>query len=104
MSKIKHLLLFLLLIVCTHNAKSENSKLSNEMDSVKLSLLTCAPGNPIYTLFGHTAIRYQNPQKGIDAVFNYGLFRFNAPNFIWRVSLGEIDYELGVESFERFNG
>ena len=71
-------------------------------DDIKISLLTCAPGDAIYTLFGHTAIRYENPSKNIDVVFNYGLFRFDAPNFIWRFSLGETDYELGIESFERF--
>ena len=46
---------------------------ANSNDSIRLSLLTCAPGEEIYSLFGHTAIRYENPSQGIDAVFNYGL-------------------------------
>lgn len=37
-----------------------------QTDSIQFSLLTCAPGNEIYALFGHTAIRYQNfPEKWI---------------------------------------
>ena len=44
---------------------------ANSNDSIRLSLLTCAPGEVIYTLFGHTAIRYENPSQGIDVVFNY---------------------------------
>lgn len=71
-------------------------------DSIRLSLLTCAPGEEIYSLFGHTAIRYENPSRGIDVVFNYGLFSFNTPNFILRFALGETDYQLGVTEYERF--
>ena len=71
-------------------------------DSIRISLLTCASGEEIYSLFGHTAIRYENHTRGIDAVFNYGIFNFNAPNFILRFALGETDYQLGVNSYERF--
>ena len=71
-------------------------------DSTRLSLLTCAPGEEVYSLFGHTAIRYENPQRGIDAVFNYGMFSFNTPNFMLRFALGETDYQLGVTDYQRF--
>lgn len=71
-------------------------------DSIRLSLLTCAPGEEIYSLFGHTAIRYENPSQNIDVVFNYGLFSFNTPNFILRFALGETDYQLGVTNYSRF--
>ena len=49
-------------------------------DSIQFSLLTCAPGNEIYALFGHTAIHYQNFSRGVDLVFNYGMFSFNTPH------------------------
>lgn len=75
---------------------------ANINDSIRLSLLTCAPGEEIYSLFGHTAIRYENPSQGIDVVFNYGLFSFNTPNFMLRFALGETDYQLGVTDYERF--
>ena len=71
-------------------------------DSIHINLLTCASGEEIYSLFGHTAIRYENYTRGIDAVFNYGIFNFNAPNFILRFALGETDYQLGVTDYERF--
>ena len=71
-------------------------------DSIRISLLTCASGEEIYSLFGHTAIRYENYTRGIDAVFNYGIFNFNAPNFILRFALGETDYQLGAGDYERF--
>lgn len=71
-------------------------------DSIRISLLTCAPGEEIYSLFGHTAIRYEEPARGIDRVYNYGLFSFNTPNFILRFALGKTDYQLGVEDYRRF--
>ncbi len=72
-------------------------------DSVRVSLLTCAPGSYIYTLFGHTAIRYEDPSRHRDWVFNYGMFSFHAPNFIWRFVKGETDYMLGVEDYQYFD-
>ena len=65
------ILSFFLLLLPTGQASANNN------DSIRLSLLTCAPGEEIYSLFGHTAIRYENPSQGIDVVFNYGLFSFN---------------------------
>lgn len=72
------------------------------MDSVRISLLTCSPGTEIYALFGHTAIRYENPGQQQDWVFNYGMFSFKDPNFIMRFVKGETDYQLGVIPFNYF--
>ena len=72
------------------------------LDSVRVSLLTCAPGSEIYALFGHSAIRYENPAKQQDWVFNYGMFSFKDPNFVMRFVKGETDYQLGVIPFHYF--
>ena len=47
-------------------------------------------------------IRYEEPSKGIDWVFNYGIFNFGAPNFIFRFALGQTDYILGGMNYDRF--
>ncbi|MCX6239446.1 MAG: DUF4105 domain-containing protein [Bacteroidia bacterium] len=60
----------------------------------QISLLTCAPGDEIYSYFGHSAIRINDRQAGIDYVFNYGVFSFESPNFIWRFVKGQTDYML----------
>lgn len=72
------------------------------MDNVRISLMTCAPGSEIYALFGHSAIRYENPDKQEDWVFNYGMFSFKDPNFVMRFVKGETDYQLGVMPFRYF--
>ena len=46
-----------------------------------ISILTCNPGTEVYSMYGHTAIRVSDPASGLDAVFNYGVFSFEAPKF-----------------------
>ena len=75
---------------------------ANSNDSIRLSLLTCAPGEEIYSLFGHTAIRYEDPAQGIDVVFHYGLFSFDTPYFPLRFSLGQADYKMGATDYSHF--
>ena len=79
---------------------AQNSKLAH--DSIRISLITCAPGEDIYSLFGHTAIRVTIPAQNYDIAYNYGIFDFNSENFIWRFSLGQTDYLLGKYPFEYF--
>ena len=91
----KFLVFFLLFVgILSANASS--------MDRVRISLLTCAPGSEIYALFGHSAIRYENPDQQEDWVFNYGMFSFKDPNFVMRFVKGETDYQLGVIPFAYF--
>lgn len=68
----------------------------------RFSVLTCSPGEEVYALYGHTALRYCDTDRGIDMVFNYGLFDFSAPNFGWRFVLGETDYMVGCVKFSDF--
>lgn len=67
-------------------------------DSIKVSLVTCTPGKLVYELYGHTAIRIQDSHSGTDLAYNYGLFNFETPHFIWRWLKGETDYLLGRET------
>jgi len=50
----------------------------------------------VYSLYGHSALRYRNLRTGEDAVFNYGIFNFEKPHFVLRFVFGLTDYELGV--------
>ena len=69
---------------------------------VKVSVLTCSPGDEAYSLYGHTALRYVDTDRNLDVVFNYGCFDFSTPNFGWRFVLGETDYMVGCRDFEDF--
>ncbi len=75
------------------------SQLSEESS---ISILTCAPGDELYSIFGHTALRVKDPSKEIDYIFNYGTFNFNTPNFYLKFIRGQLNYMLSVSTFEHF--
>ena len=80
------------------------AKAANELsDSAVVSLLTVAPfQGRIWTVYGHTAIRVLDPANRLDIAFNYGIFDYSKPHFIYRFTKGETDYQLGAQSFNDF--
>ncbi len=71
-------------------------------DSVEVSLLTCSPHEEIYSLYGHTALRWHDLRKGEDIAFNWGVFDFKKPFFVSRFVFGLTDYELGAYPYPLF--
>lgn len=71
-------------------------------DNAEISLLTCGPGNELYSIFGHTAIRIQDPLRGVDIVYNYGTFDFETPNFYLKFVKGDLQYFVSTSSYQDF--
>ena len=85
------------------DVKDGSASSEPQIDSLFVSLLTCAPGPDAYKLFGHTAIRVKGEGvKPFDYAFNYGMFNYEQKNFIYRFVRGETDYELGAEPTDFF--
>ena len=70
--------------------------------NIRISLLTAAPGENLYLRFGHSAIRIRIDSLGYDAVYNYGTFAFDEPNFYINFARGRMHYYLNVEPYDRF--
>jgi len=95
-----------LLAVCS-SMPTNAQTLSEEAE---ISLLTCAPGVPLYFHYGHSAIRVRDnactdPMGNtiaIDWTFNYGIFDFNTEHFYLKFLRGETDYMLGLEYTDGF--
>jgi len=68
----------------------------------KVSVITCGPGSELFTAFGHSAFRVTDPFLGLDKIYNYGTFNFNAPNFYLNFAKGKLTYQLSTTSFNRF--
>ncbi|MBP5136672.1 MAG: DUF4105 domain-containing protein [Paludibacteraceae bacterium] len=83
-------LLFTLTVFAQQEQKDET------YSNLEVSLLTCSPGDELYSAFGHTAIKVN------DMVFNYGMFNFNTEGFYLKFVSGQTDYELGVELMDGF--
>jgi len=86
-------LVFCIFLSSIINANSQQISIS---DSAVISLITCSPGEEVYSKFGHTAIRINDSTNGLDLVFNYGIFSFETANFYFKFIKGETDYQLGV--------
>ena len=89
----KRIILFTLILLSAFILKAQQLTFS---DSAVVSMITCSPGEEVYEKFGHSAIRIKDTRKGIDVVFNYGIFSFETENFYYKFIKGETDYQLGV--------
>lgn len=69
-------------------------------DTLEVSLITKYPAAEVYELYGHEAVRVRS--SDFDLAFDYGLFDFDAPNFIYRFVKGETDYMAGCHDFPMF--
>ena len=71
-------------------------------DRAEISLITGSPGQDLYTLFGHSAIRVHDPATGYDILYNYGTFDFRTPNFYAKFAQRRLDYFLSISDYNRF--
>lgn len=99
---ISSILLLLLLSVKATQAKVKLPIDIQLSDSSYISLLTCDPGNALYSAFGHSAVRVVDYKKHFDIVFNYGTFSFNTPNFYLKFAAGKLNYKLSISNYNRF--
>ena len=92
----------IILMLLPLKAVAQDSIQSNAMDSVEVSLLTCSPHEEIYSLYGHTALRWHDLRSNEDLAFNWGVFDFRKPYFVLRFVFGLTDYELGTVPMKYF--
>ena len=66
---------------------------------LRVSLITVGAGPVVWEMFGHNAIRIQDPARGLDVSYNWGMFDFNQEGFFWRFLLGDWQYWMaGIPS------
>ena len=95
---LKKITSFLIFLICI-NANSQYYKLSNQSN---VSLITCGSGNELYSIYGHTALRFTDIENNLDVVFNYGNFDFGTPNFYLKFVKGDLQYFVGACIFNDF--
>ncbi|HEX8325795.1 MAG TPA: DUF4105 domain-containing protein [Tepidisphaeraceae bacterium] len=60
------------------------------------SLVTVGPGDAVWEKFGHNMIRLQDDERGFDVCYNWGLFDFDQPNFIFNFIQGRMLYTMAA--------
>ena len=89
----------ILILLCSFICRAETIQLS---DSSKISVLTCAPGNELYSAFGHNGIRVIDYKQNFDVVFNYGTFDDQQPGFYFNFVKGRMIYSISYENYPDF--
>lgn len=93
-------LLFVLTLLCA-TLKADTGSDSSDC-RLRVSLLTCSPGEELYSTFGHTAIRVTDSSRVMDIVFNYGTFDDRDPDFFIKFTKGLMLYSLSAYPFSDF--
>ncbi|NRD20537.1 DUF4105 domain-containing protein [Winogradskyella eckloniae] len=65
----------------------------------EISVLTIGPGESLNDAFGHNAFRIKDNNLGIDAVYGYGQYDFDAPNFYLKFAQGKLNYLISRHNF-----
>lgn len=92
-------ILFLLLTLLPKQTAAQT--LQPDSNRIDVYLLTMLPGEEIYSIYGHSALRIVIPERNYDNVFNWGVFDFNTPNFTFKFVKGRLDYLMAGYSYER---
>jgi hypothetical protein len=91
-----------LLFVFFFSAGIPFSFAQTEQAHLRISVLTCAPGDELYSIFGHTALRITDSSQKTDLVYNYGTFDFDDPDFYTKFVRGKLNYSLSVAELPAF--
>lgn len=91
--------LFLFLIgCCVKTATAQKDSICN----IRISVLTCAPGDQLYSLFGHTALRITDTASRQDLIYNWGTFDFTQPGFYTNFMRGKLLYYVSAWTMPEF--
>ncbi|HMI78938.1 MAG TPA: DUF4105 domain-containing protein [Ferruginibacter sp.] len=102
-STLKYFLLFIFnfSFLILNSAKAQDSA------HLRISLLTCTPGEELYSTFGHSAYRVIDSSRAFndqwrDVVYNYGTFNFDDEGFYLRFVRGKLLFYVSTEPFADF--
>ncbi|RZN83095.1 MAG: DUF4105 domain-containing protein [Winogradskyella sp.] len=65
----------------------------------EVSVLTFGPGTNLNDAFGHNAFRIKDRTQGLDVVFGYGGYDFDAPNFYLKFAQGKLNYLISRKKY-----
>ncbi len=80
------------------------SSADRDSSRLRISLLTCTPGEELYATFGHSAFRVIDSNAVTDIVYNYGTFNFDDDGFYLKFARGKLLYYVSTEYFNDKDG
>jgi Domain of unknown function (DUF4105) len=78
------------------------STFAQNSNRIRISLLTCTPGEELNETFGHSALRVIDSNSVTDHVYNYGTFDFEDKNFYIKFIKGRLRYFVNIDPYQDF--
>jgi hypothetical protein len=91
--------ILLLLVVYFFNL---SSSFAQDSSRLRISLLTCSPGEELYSIFGHSAVRIIDSNSVTDYIYNFGTFDFDQDEFYLKFMRGKLLYFVSAERTDDF--
>ncbi len=98
MRKLYGLMLLLFGISQFGSAQAFVPPMPDQLERVRVSLLTVGIGAGVHARFGHSMFRVEDFDNKLDYVVNWGLFDFSDPLFIPKFLRGRLIYRVGFNS------
>ncbi|HMK03565.1 MAG TPA: DUF4105 domain-containing protein [Ferruginibacter sp.] len=100
-------ILCIVLLIINYQLLIINSSKAQDTSHLRISLLTCTPGEELYSTFGHSAYRIVDSSRAFndqwrDVVYNYGTFNFDDEGFYIKFVRGKLLYYVSAAEFEGF--
>lgn len=95
MRKIKIIILSLILSIYNSSIFAETIS-----ENIQVQVILVSPGNQLYSIFGHSAIRFYDNQNNLDVTFNFGTFNPAESGFIIKFLKGTLNYYLSKSPFQ----
>lgn len=96
--RLSRIFTFLIALLFSFAAKAQSDSCN-----ITVSLLTAGPGDEIYSVWGHSALRVVDKANNTDLVFNYGTFEFS-DDFAMKFTKGDLLYFSSIEQFNNHDG
>ncbi|MCB9046482.1 MAG: DUF4105 domain-containing protein [Chitinophagales bacterium] len=95
---VRKLILLITVLLCTTVSFAQ---VDSNASHLRISFLTCGPGDEIWAQFGHNAIRVTDSVAGSDLVYNYGTFAFGE-GFEIQFMRGKLLYYVSAYPYRYF--
>jgi hypothetical protein len=91
------LVALLLLLGVARRAHGQSLPPDTPGEQLHVYLVTMGVGDAVWEKFGHNAIRIVDERTGADVSYNWGIFDFAEPGFLWRFLTGDTRYWMAPE-------
>jgi len=100
-------ILCIVLLIINYQLLIINSSKAQDTSHLRISLLTCTPGEELHSTFGHSAYSIVDSSRAFndqwrDVVYNYGTFNFDDEGFYIKFVRGKLLYYVSAAEFEGF--